>query len=329
METLEQTVSEEKPAYFGILPAKVRYDNRLSPYAKLIYSEFTALSNKYGYTFATNKYFAELYEVSETSISKYIKSLADCGYIKIEITRNSKNKFITERRISIISSALEVTDTEVKPDLEATLKPEHKQDCKPEHKRSFRSNNNNINNKNNNINTSPDSISDTSSENKESEDNTSSSKESPFVDSLYFPTEEQINKDALASPSEKASSEAKAKKTTSVPKDVTMAIYRKWAGYFGKFNKSAIIPDFINFTRRYNKSLIKPRLDTYSLEQILKVIDLATKDNWCTSNGFYIYQILGENKMEALLNGNINTNKPKSKGVNIDYGNQDYSEGGF
>ena len=51
---------EEKntPNYFGILPANVRYDKRLKPMEKILYTEITALANKKGYCYATNSYFA-------------------------------------------------------------------------------------------------------------------------------------------------------------------------------------------------------------------------------------------------------------------------------
>ena len=54
---------EEKntPNYFGILPANVRYDKRLKPMEKILYTEITALSNAKGYCYATNSYFAKLY----------------------------------------------------------------------------------------------------------------------------------------------------------------------------------------------------------------------------------------------------------------------------
>ncbi|MGE9832701.1 conserved phage C-terminal domain-containing protein, partial [Ligilactobacillus salivarius] len=39
----------EKPGYYSILTANVRYDKRLKANEKLLFSEITALSNKYGY----------------------------------------------------------------------------------------------------------------------------------------------------------------------------------------------------------------------------------------------------------------------------------------
>lgn len=96
-------MGEEKPSYFGIIPATVRYDKSLKANAKLLYSELTCLSEKDGYCYASNNYFAKLYEVDPSSISKWLKQLADKGYIKIEYKYNGKE--CTERKIFINSNA--------------------------------------------------------------------------------------------------------------------------------------------------------------------------------------------------------------------------------
>ena len=77
---------EERPNYYAVIPADVRYDNDLKDKAKLLYGEISALSNQYGYCYASNKYFANLYKVSTTTISTLIKNLIDCGYIESEIS---------------------------------------------------------------------------------------------------------------------------------------------------------------------------------------------------------------------------------------------------
>ena len=58
----------DNPNYYAIIPAGVRY-SAIKPNAKLLYGEITALANKKGYCFATNKYFAELYSVNKNTIS--------------------------------------------------------------------------------------------------------------------------------------------------------------------------------------------------------------------------------------------------------------------
>lgn len=80
----------EKPNYYAIIPAKVRYDNDLVPLAKLLYSEISALSNKEGHCWASNKYFADLYGVSVTWVSITIKTLQEKKYITCELLEHYK-----------------------------------------------------------------------------------------------------------------------------------------------------------------------------------------------------------------------------------------------
>lgn len=89
-------------SYYAIIPANVRYDKELTPNAKLLYGEITALTNEKGYCWATNNYFAELYDVSKVSISKWINQLADKGYINTEIIYKEGTKEILNRYITII-----------------------------------------------------------------------------------------------------------------------------------------------------------------------------------------------------------------------------------
>lgn len=87
----------ENPNYYAIIPANVRYDNRLSPNSKLLYGEITALANKSGFCWATNRYFAELYQVSKETVSRWVNELVNCNYITSEIIRNENNQ--VEKRI--------------------------------------------------------------------------------------------------------------------------------------------------------------------------------------------------------------------------------------
>lgn len=93
----------EKPNYYSIIPSIVRYDADLTPTAKLLYSEITALSNKTGICFARDKYFADIYDVSDRVIRKYLKLLKDKQYIEIEYEYEGNTKKIKQRKISIIS----------------------------------------------------------------------------------------------------------------------------------------------------------------------------------------------------------------------------------
>ena len=90
---------KENPNYYAIIPANVRYSD-LKPNAKLMYGEITALSNKYGFCFASNKYFAELYNVNKNTVSSWLSDLKNYGFIVINIERDS-NKQIIKRCIGI------------------------------------------------------------------------------------------------------------------------------------------------------------------------------------------------------------------------------------
>lgn len=83
---------ENKSSYYAIIPAVVRYDNELTDKAKLLYGEITCLSNKEGYCFATNNYFANLYHCTTRAIQSTISKLQEKGYIKIVIENNYKRK---------------------------------------------------------------------------------------------------------------------------------------------------------------------------------------------------------------------------------------------
>ena len=93
----------EKPkqSYYAVIPANVRYDKNLTPNAKLLYGEITALCNEKGYCWAENKYFADLYGVSLKSISVWINSLVDNGYIQSEIIYKENSKEIYARQLTI------------------------------------------------------------------------------------------------------------------------------------------------------------------------------------------------------------------------------------
>lgn len=89
--------------YFAIIPASVRYDKDLIPSAKLLYGEITALCNEKGYCWAGDKYFAELYGVSKTTVQNWIRSLVDKNYISKEIVYKEGSKEILHRYIRIFA----------------------------------------------------------------------------------------------------------------------------------------------------------------------------------------------------------------------------------
>lgn len=91
----------EQPNFYAILPANVRYCKSLNPFEKILYAEITALTQKDWYCWASNKYFAELYWVSETHISLRIKKICNLWFLSSEVDKEAWNKrriFVWELR---------------------------------------------------------------------------------------------------------------------------------------------------------------------------------------------------------------------------------------
>ena len=104
---------------YAVIPANVRYDTKLKDKAKLLYGEISALSNEKGYCWASNKYFAELYSVSITTISLLIKNLIDRGYLKSEIVYKEGTKEIKKRYLILIKEGIKEN---LKPPIKENLK---------------------------------------------------------------------------------------------------------------------------------------------------------------------------------------------------------------
>jgi hypothetical protein len=94
-------MERETPTYYAIIPADVRYDKDLRPNEKLLYGEITALSDKHGYCWATNRYFAELYEVTVKCVSKWINHLIEKGYLFSKILYEEDGKTVSQRIICV------------------------------------------------------------------------------------------------------------------------------------------------------------------------------------------------------------------------------------
>lgn len=92
-----------RSSYYAIIPAYIRYNKELKFAERLLYGEITALSNKQGYCFASNRYFANLYDVSISTISRWISHLVELNTLYVEVVRNDKKEII-ERRIYVIDN---------------------------------------------------------------------------------------------------------------------------------------------------------------------------------------------------------------------------------
>ncbi len=114
--------------FYAIIPAFIRYDKRLPMLSRFLYGELTALCNEKGYCWASNRYFAELYEVSIETISRYIAKLKEFGYIRITYDSSKKDNdrriYITDIQIENIEPTTETkTETKAEAEEEYTTTP--------------------------------------------------------------------------------------------------------------------------------------------------------------------------------------------------------------
>jgi hypothetical protein len=135
----------EHPSYYSILTADVRYDKRLKPNEKLLFSEITALSNKRGYCNASNNYFAQLYDVTTVTASNWVNHLKDRGYIDVEMIYDGKR--IKERRIFVNSNPIKENFNTPKEKVEDPIKNNFKGGIKEKFKENITSSNNTSKNK--------------------------------------------------------------------------------------------------------------------------------------------------------------------------------------
>lgn len=91
---------EPRPGYWAVLPAGVRYDDRLPASAKVLYAELSALAETDGYCWAGNDYLARVFQMTEKSIRQQLHALEDAGYIRIEEQRGN-HRVLLDRKIYV------------------------------------------------------------------------------------------------------------------------------------------------------------------------------------------------------------------------------------
>ncbi|MEA0972202.1 helix-turn-helix domain-containing protein [Lacticaseibacillus paracasei] len=94
----------EKPGYYAIIPAGVRYDKQLPQGAKLLYGEITSLSNQRGYCWASDGYFSDVYKVSKVTIQNWLKALENGMYISRQVNYKHDSKEIDKRYIRLLGT---------------------------------------------------------------------------------------------------------------------------------------------------------------------------------------------------------------------------------
>jgi DNA-binding MarR family transcriptional regulator len=103
---------DKKRAFKGVwIPKEIWLDEKLNWKEKLFLVEIDSLDNEDG-CYASNKHFAEFFQMSENRSSEIIKSLYEKGYITRRYIKEGKQ--IKKRIITVIQTAIRKTDEPIR-----------------------------------------------------------------------------------------------------------------------------------------------------------------------------------------------------------------------
>ena len=103
-------IQEQVPSFYAVLTADVRYSKDINAFEKILYAEITAMTHKTGYCWASNEYFANVFTVSERTISRAIGKLEKHGFVITFIRTNGKK---SQRMIKISLDRIVTDKTEL------------------------------------------------------------------------------------------------------------------------------------------------------------------------------------------------------------------------
>ena len=107
-----------------ILPISILGDSNLTPLERLLLISILSLCKQKGYCWATNEYFAELFNVRKQTISKSISSLSKNNYIELKFDNSEKN---SSKRIIKISNTLTKIILGIKENMNTIVNKNHNQ----------------------------------------------------------------------------------------------------------------------------------------------------------------------------------------------------------
>lgn len=92
-------------ALYAVIPSHILSLSELSVQAKLLYAEISAATPTDGYCSKPATFFAELLNVSETSIQRWTRELVACDALRVELDYIGDTREIRRRRIYLTEAA--------------------------------------------------------------------------------------------------------------------------------------------------------------------------------------------------------------------------------
>lgn len=80
---------QKVPSYYTVIPAFVRYNSELTDFDKLMYGEIAALTNANNYCWASNKFFARIFNKSVSTITRSVQRLLNAGVVSSELNHEN------------------------------------------------------------------------------------------------------------------------------------------------------------------------------------------------------------------------------------------------
>jgi len=94
-------------SYYVNIPFRILEDKDLTASEKVLYGHISALVNKRGYCFASNKYFSKVSgNVSVRTVQRWIAKLEKKDFVRVHVVRNDDG-LVIERRIYLYDNPLE------------------------------------------------------------------------------------------------------------------------------------------------------------------------------------------------------------------------------
>ncbi len=113
--------TKEKPGYYAVIPSAVRYCDKIPASAKLLYGELSALSNACGYCWASDQYFADLYDTTLRTVRNLLGALQDAHFIIIQEEKNVDGRKM--RKVLLNPAALVIAQENTPERMEKIFQP--------------------------------------------------------------------------------------------------------------------------------------------------------------------------------------------------------------
>ena len=84
----------DKPSFYTVIPAFVRYNPELTDFDKLMYGEIAALTNANNYCWASNRYFCKVFNKADKTIRRSIQRLLSANVISSTVNPENGNERI-------------------------------------------------------------------------------------------------------------------------------------------------------------------------------------------------------------------------------------------